>query len=216
MTQEPKQKSFRKLVQMNFNFITWGVFLGGGFSSSEGKEVILVATIHLSPFTCNMLFPQVLKAFIHALLPQRERRIHRITLMFNVHYLNPTGRRLTNHSNLIHIFTPITRMVATKEVIAYSTCTQACKSAMRQPNACRTFLALGRRMLIRDCRWPHAHLPRWQLASQYPPGGFGTHQRTPALKTENFSNREESFHTYTHESLHSHEYIHSTHASSDY
>ena len=47
-------------------------------------------------------------------LPGCQRRIHRIALMFTIHYLDFTGEWFINHSNHIHIFTPITRIVVTK------------------------------------------------------------------------------------------------------
>ena len=70
----------------------------------------LVVTIH---FSVHMLFPQVFQAFIHGFFLQQERRIHTITLM---HYSLSkfTGEWFANHSNPIHICTPITRIVTTK------------------------------------------------------------------------------------------------------
>ena len=71
-----------------------------------------MATIHFS-FTC--CFRRFLRRSFTGLFPQRERQIHRITLTFTVHYLNSRATWFTNHSNHIHIFTPITRIVATKD-----------------------------------------------------------------------------------------------------
>ena len=73
---------------------------------------ILVATIHFSPFTC--CFHRFFRRSFTAFFSQRERQIHTITLMCTIHYLNSRVNRFTNHSNHIHIFTPITRIVATK------------------------------------------------------------------------------------------------------
>ena len=56
---------------------TWNFSFGGHSPSG-----------HHSLFSVHMLFPQVLGAFIHFFFLQQERRIHRITLMFTVRYLN--------------------------------------------------------------------------------------------------------------------------------
>ena len=64
---------------------------------------------HHSLFSVHVLSPQVFAAFIHG--------IHRITLIFTIHYLNSQANSsLFIHSNHIHKITPITRIVATKDI----------------------------------------------------------------------------------------------------
>ena len=60
-----------------------------------------------------MLFPQVLGAFVHGFFATRTPNSQNHSY---VHYSLSkfTGEWFTNHSNHIHRFTPITRIVATK------------------------------------------------------------------------------------------------------
>ena len=71
-----------------------------------------MATIHFSPFTCcfrRFLWPSFTGCFSATTTPNSQNH-------FYVHYSLSKfrGEWFTNHSNHIHIFTPITRAVATK------------------------------------------------------------------------------------------------------
>ena len=108
-----------------------GVVFGGGgvlglwvlfslFSRVLKSSKGLKLSGHHSLFSVHMLLPQVLGAFINGFsffVPERERQIHRLTLMFTIHNRNLGGEWFTSHSyQCYHIrrFTPIKRIVATE------------------------------------------------------------------------------------------------------
>ena len=90
--------------------------------SSKNKHRIakkrgLAATIHFSPFTCcfRELFSVHSRLFAATRTPNSHNHsyLHYSLCKFTGEWFH--GRkRLTNHSDHIHIFTPITRIVATK------------------------------------------------------------------------------------------------------
>ena len=74
-----------------------------GIRGPEGPETPVSGHLGLSTlgaklsgqhslFSVHMLFPQVFYAFIHGSVPQRERRIHIITLVFTIHDLSPRAK----------------------------------------------------------------------------------------------------------------------------
>ena len=88
---------------------------------------------HHSLFSIHMLFLQVFRAFIHGLFTQRERRIHRITLIFI--------SKFTGECH-IQIFTPIKRIVTTGTKFGPMSpqgCEDVCPSYPRNPTMRHNF-----------------------------------------------------------------------------
>ena len=78
-----------------------------------GRRKDLCLSGHHSLFSVHVISVQDFAVFIHAILPPRQGRSHRISY---VHHslCKFTGEWFTVHSNHIHRLTPITRAVATK------------------------------------------------------------------------------------------------------
>ena len=111
-----------------------------GPQSLSEFQGILGATLglggHHSLFSVHVLFPQVFLAFIYGLFsatrtPNSQSRSY-------VHSsLSIRGEWSTNHSNHIHIFTPITRIVATKLLELHQQ-PKSCPKNYSRSNSCVT------------------------------------------------------------------------------
>ena len=82
--------------------------------SPHTKKTILALSGHHSLFSVHMLFPQVFGAFIHGFFSATRTPNSQNHSYLHYSLSKFMGEWFTNHSNHIHIFTPITRIVATK------------------------------------------------------------------------------------------------------